>query len=75
MPTTEIKLDFDPYDCTPGDAFDAFEERLLNNCTTTDDRGYSLADHLIWASTKAALPGSAVGATRGGVGQSAQMEL
>ena len=24
MPTAEIKLDFEPYDCTPGDAFDAF---------------------------------------------------
>ena len=47
MPTAEIKLDFEPYDCTPGDAFDAFEERLFNNCTATDDRGFSLADHLL----------------------------
>ena len=43
---TESKFDFDPYDCTPGDAFDAFEERLFNNATLTDDQGYSHADHL-----------------------------
>ena len=45
--STDIKYDFEPYDCTPGDAFDAFEERYLNNATATDDRGYSLADHVL----------------------------
>ena len=47
MPTAEVKLDFEPYDCTPGDAFDAFEERLFNNLTSSDDRGFSLADHVL----------------------------
>ena len=47
MAGKEVSYDFEPYDCTPGDAFDAFEERYLNAATTTDDRGYSLADHIL----------------------------
>ena len=44
---TDIKYDFETYDCTPGDAFNAFEERYLNALTLTDDQGYSLADHVL----------------------------
>ena len=44
----EIKYDIDPYDGTPGDDYDKFEERLLVFATRkTDERGYSLADHLL----------------------------
>ena len=28
--TTDVKYDITPYDCTPGTAWDSFEERLLN---------------------------------------------
>ena len=45
--SVDVKYDFEPYDCTPGDAYDAFEERYLNHATATDDRGYSLADHVL----------------------------
>ena len=43
---TETKHDFDPWDGTPGDSYDRFQERLLNACSKTDDRGWSFADHL-----------------------------
>ena len=45
--TAEIKYDFQPYDCTPGEPFNAFEERYLNALSLTDDQGYSLADHVL----------------------------
>ena len=46
--TYEIKYDIDPFDGTPGDDYDKFEERLLVFATRkTDDRGYSLADHFL----------------------------
>ena len=65
MPNSEVKLDFEPYDCTPGDAFDAYEERLFNNLTSTDDRGYSLADHVLGIDEGGpagpAMPGGAAG--------------
>ena len=44
MTTIEIKYDFEPWDGTPGDAYDKFETRLLNASTKSDDRGWSLAD-------------------------------
>ena len=44
---TEVKLDFEPWDGTPGDPYDKFEIRLLNASSRTDDRGWSLADHLL----------------------------
>ena len=39
-------FDFDPWDGTPGDAWEKFEARLWNGTTKTDDRGWSLVDHL-----------------------------
>ena len=44
---SDVKFDFDPWDGTPGDAYDKFEIRLLNNGSKTDDRGWSLSDHLL----------------------------
>ena len=43
--TVDIKYDFTPYDGTPGDMYDKFEERLMNGAARADDRGWSLADH------------------------------
>ena len=43
--TVDVKYDFTPYDGTPGDMYDKFEERLMNGATRADDRGWSLADH------------------------------
>ena len=40
------EFDFEPWDGTPGDAWEKFEARLYNNTTRSDDRGWSLADHL-----------------------------
>ena len=31
--TVDIKYDFTPYDGTPGDMYDKFEERLMNAAT------------------------------------------
>ncbi len=39
-------FDFAPWDGTPGDAYEKFEARLWDGTTKTDDRGWSLADHL-----------------------------
>ena len=40
--------EYTPYDCTPGTAYDKFQEDLLNVAAgKTDDRGWSLADHLL----------------------------
>ena len=44
--TVDIKYDFTPYDGTPGKAWDDFEDRLLKAASRTDDRGWSLADHI-----------------------------
>ena len=38
--------DFEGWDGTPGDPYDKFEGRLWENTTRSDDRGWSLADHL-----------------------------
>ena len=43
----DVKYDFAPYDCTPGAAWEVFEADLLRHATKTDDRGWSLADHLL----------------------------
>ena len=42
----EPKFDIEPWDGTPGDAYDKFEIRLLNAGSRSDDRGWSLSDHL-----------------------------
>ena len=40
--------EFTPYDCTPGDAWEEFDQNLLNHCSgEVDDRGWSLADYLM----------------------------
>ena len=40
--------EYTPYDCTPGTAYDKRQEDLLNVAAgNTDDRGWSLADHLL----------------------------
>ena len=36
---------FEPWDGTPGDAYDKWERRLKNFSTKSDDRGWSYADH------------------------------
>ena len=46
-PTVDVKYDFTPYDCTPGEPWELFSADLLRNATKTDDRGWSLADHLL----------------------------
>ena len=44
----DVKYDFTPHDGTPGKPFDQFEKRLVNfAASVTDDRGFSLADHLL----------------------------
>ena len=48
MTTNNIKYDFEPAQPTPGDDYDRFNERLLNAATVhSDDRGWSLADHML----------------------------
>ena len=44
--SVDVKYDFTPYDCTPGEAWEVFEADLLRHSTKTDDRGWSLSDHL-----------------------------
>ena len=44
----DVKYDFTPHDGTPGKSFEDFEDRLLNYLSReVDDRGWSLADHLL----------------------------
>ena len=48
MPQHEDRFDFDDYDGTPGKSWDDFDARLKNYAAgKTDDRGYSVADHLL----------------------------
>ena len=48
MPPREPRYDFEPYDGTPGEAWEFFDERLQNHLAgETDDRGWSLADYLL----------------------------
>jgi hypothetical protein len=44
----QIKYNFTPYNGTPGEEWEKFEERLLNAAADrTDDKGWSLADHFL----------------------------
>ena len=44
----DVKYDITPHDGTPGKTFEDFEDRLLNYLSSeVDDRGWSLADHLL----------------------------
>ena len=45
-PSVDVKFDFVPWDGTPGDPYDSFQIRLMNNASKCDDRGWSLADTL-----------------------------
>ena len=48
MASNTVKYDFEPAQPTPGDDYDKFEERLLNSAAgQSDDRGWSLADHMM----------------------------
>ena len=48
MSRRDERLDFDDYDDTPGKSWDDFKGRLMNYAAgRTDDRGWSLADHLM----------------------------
>ena len=42
--TVDIKLSFDPYDCTPGPMCRVFRRNLLQLGAKTDAQGYSFAD-------------------------------
>ena len=44
---TDIKYDFEPANPDPGDDYDKFRERALNAMSTSDDRGWSLSDHML----------------------------
>ena len=39
------KLSFHGWDGTPGDEWERFDLRLMNNSAKSDDRGWSYADH------------------------------
>ena len=48
MSRRDERLDFDDYDDTPGKSWDDFDGRLKNYAAgRTDDRGWSIADHLM----------------------------
>ena len=47
MGTPDVKYDITPFDGTPGETYEFFEERLLNAAAKSDDRGWSLADHML----------------------------
>ena len=51
-------LDFDGWDGTPGDQWEKYSQRLFEHTTKTDDRGWSLADHLRGADEGAQGPGA-----------------
>ena len=47
MPVTkniDMKLQFEPYDCTPGPAARTFLRKCLQHGAKTDDQGWSLQD-------------------------------
>ena len=66
----EVKYDFEPWDGTPGDSYDKYEKRLLNHGSKTDDRGWSLSDHLMGVDEGGpagpAIPGGAAGVSMQG---------
>ena len=43
----EIKYEFTPAAPEPGDDYDKWRERALNAMATSDERGWSLADHVV----------------------------
>ena len=43
----DIKFDFTPYDGTPGEKFEKFEQDLMNAGAKADDRGFSYSDHFL----------------------------
>ena len=45
--TTDIHYDFEPANPDPGDDYDKWRERCLNAFTKSDERGWSLADHML----------------------------
>ena len=48
MAPTEPKYDIEPYDGTPGEKWEQFDERLLILLSgEADDRGWSLADYIL----------------------------
>jgi len=51
--SSEIRYEFTPWDGTPGKPFDDYETALLNAGSRSDDRGWSLSDHLLAHRTKA----------------------
>ena len=63
--SAEVKYDFEPWDGTPGTAYDTYDTRLKNFGSKTDDRGWSLSDHLNGVDEGSplgpAIPGGAIG--------------
>ena len=45
--TTDIKYDFAPANPDPGDDYDRWRQRALNAMANGDERGWSLADHVL----------------------------
>jgi hypothetical protein len=45
--TTDIKYDFTPANPDPGDDYDKWRQRALNAMANGDERGWSLADHVL----------------------------
>ena len=43
----EVKYDFTPANPDPGDDYDKWRQNALNAMATGDDRGWSLADHVL----------------------------
>ena len=44
----DVKYDFTPYDCTPGEAYERYEQDLLNaGALRADDRGWTLAECIL----------------------------
>jgi len=63
--SSEIRYEFTPWDCTPGKPFDDYETALLNAGSRSDDRSWSLPDHLLaqdeGSAGGPAIPGGAAG--------------
>ena len=43
----EVKYDFTPANPDPGDDYDKWRQNALNAMASGDDRGWSLADHVL----------------------------
>ena len=61
----EVKYEFTPANPDPGDDYDKWRQNALNAMATGDDRGWSLADHVLGIDEGGpagpAIPGGAVG--------------